>query len=71
MLVNLALVNNYSIITCTTVLQRKDGGCDIKIQVSTYMTGISCSCDGATDSDLSYDKYILRVKNVSKTQVNN
>ena len=33
------------------------------------MIGISCFCHGVTDSDLSYDKYILRVRNVSKTQV--
>ena len=35
------------------------------------MIGISHFYHDVTDSDLYYDKFILSVRNVSKTQVNN
>ena len=72
MVINLVpAANNYSIIIHTTVLKRKEERKISKIKYHTYMTSIFSFCHGMTASDLSYDKYILWVRDVSKTQVNN
>ena len=48
------------------VIGEKKERYDIKNQVSTCMIGVSSFCHGIIDSDISYNKYIVWVRNVSK-----